>query len=183
MKKITSKNHKIYTQDTNKISLSSFDDKRHFKDDGINTLAFGHKDIPKNDLKKIFFSLYIIMASADIFNQSLYPNSTKDTIKYSVYPGSFSAYEYIKNNHILEDFSNLVNIIYNIRNKKIKDFAKIYQIAVDHTYKMDDPLLIRHFLLETVEEINNDLIKNNKTYRVDFRYNMLSHFLNEDDAY
>ena len=37
--------------------------------------------------------------------------------------------------------------------------------------------------LETVEEINNDLIKNNKTYRVDFRYNMLSHFLNEDDAY
>ena len=37
--------------------------------------------------------------------------------------------------------------------------------------------------LETVEEINNDLIKNNKTYRVDFGYNMLSHFLNEDDAY
>ena len=49
MKKITSKNHKIYTQDTNKISLSSFDDKKQIKDDGINTLAFGHKDIPKND--------------------------------------------------------------------------------------------------------------------------------------
>ena len=60
---------------------------------------------------------------------------------------------------------------------------KIYQIAVDHTCKIDDPLLIRHFLLETAEEINNDSIKNNKTYRVDFRYNMLSHFLNEDDAY
>ena len=103
MKKIRSKNHKIYTQDSNKISLSSFDDKKQIKDNGINTLAFGHKDIPKNDLKKIFFSLYIIMASADIFNQSLYPNSTKDTIKYSVYPGSFSTYEHIKNNRILEE--------------------------------------------------------------------------------
>ena len=86
------------------------------------------------------------MTSADIINQSLYPNSTKDTIKYSVYPGSFSAYEYIKNSHILEDFSNLVNIIYKTRNKKIKDFVKIYQIAVDHTYKIDAQLLIRHFL-------------------------------------
>ena len=125
------------------------------------------------------------MTSADIINQSLYPNSTKDTIKYSVYPGSFSTYEHIKNNRILEEElqKNLVNIIYNTRNKKIKDFVKIYQIAVDHTYKIDDPFLNRHFLLETVEEINNDLIKNNKTYRVDFRYNMLSHFLNEDDAY
>ena len=113
----------------------------------------------------------------------MYPNSTKDTIKYSVYLGPSSTYEDIKNNHILEDFSNLVNIIYNTRNKKIKDFVRIYQIAVDHTYKIDDPLLIRHFFLETVEEINNDLIKNNKPYRINFGYNMLAHFLNEDDAY
>ena len=45
MKKITSKNHKIYTQESNKISLSCFDDKRYTKDDGINTSAHGHKDI------------------------------------------------------------------------------------------------------------------------------------------
>ena len=44
------------------------------------------------------------MASAGIINQSLYPNSSKDTIKYSVYPGTFSTYEDIKNNHILEEF-------------------------------------------------------------------------------
>ena len=60
---------------------------------------------------------------------------------------------------------------------------KIFKIVVDHTYEIDDPLLIRHFLLETVEEINNDLIENKKPYRVDFGYNMLVHFLNEDDAY
>ena len=60
---------------------------------------------------------------------------------------------------------------------------KIHQIAVDHTYKIDHPLLIRHILLETVEEISNNLIKNSKPYRVYFGYNMLAHFLNEDDAY
>ena len=48
MKKITSKNHKIYTQESNKISLSCFDDKRYIKDDEINTLAYGHQDIPNN---------------------------------------------------------------------------------------------------------------------------------------
>ena len=64
------------------------------------------------------------MASADIINQSLYPNSTKDTIKYSVYPGSFPTYEDIKNNHILEEFSNLGNIIYNTRNKKDSRFCE-----------------------------------------------------------
>ena len=57
MKKIGSKNHKIYTQENDKISLSSFDDKRHILEDGINTVAYGHKDIPKNELKKIYFFL------------------------------------------------------------------------------------------------------------------------------
>ena len=37
-KKITSKNHEIYTQ-SNKISLSCYDDKRYTRGDGINTLA------------------------------------------------------------------------------------------------------------------------------------------------
>ena len=49
MKKIACGNHKIYTQESNKISVSRFDDKRYILDDGINTLAYGHKDIPKNE--------------------------------------------------------------------------------------------------------------------------------------
>ena len=40
-------NHRMYTYVSNKICLSVFDDKRYIKDDGINTLAYGHKDIPK----------------------------------------------------------------------------------------------------------------------------------------
>ena len=46
MRSIKSKNHKIYTQESNKISLSCFDDKSYILEDGINTLPFGHKDIP-----------------------------------------------------------------------------------------------------------------------------------------
>ena len=38
-KKITSKKHIIYTQDSNKIYLCCFDDKRYIIDDGINTWA------------------------------------------------------------------------------------------------------------------------------------------------
>ena len=45
MKRIQSKLHKIGTYDVNKISLSCFDDKKLVLDDGINTLAYFHKDI------------------------------------------------------------------------------------------------------------------------------------------
>ena len=47
MSGIKSFNHKMFTYESNKISLSAFDDKRYILDDGINTLAYGHKDIPK----------------------------------------------------------------------------------------------------------------------------------------
>ena len=45
MKRILSEKHKIGSYDINDISLSCFDDKRYVLDDGINTLAYGHKDI------------------------------------------------------------------------------------------------------------------------------------------
>ena len=48
MKRIPSKLHQIGTYDLNKISLSCFDDKRFVSDDGINTLAYFHKDIDIN---------------------------------------------------------------------------------------------------------------------------------------
>ena len=45
MRGIKSKNHNLCTNETNKISLSCFDDKRYILKDGINALAYGHKDI------------------------------------------------------------------------------------------------------------------------------------------
>ena len=49
MKRIQAKKHKIETYETDKISLSCFDDKRHVLDDGVNTLAYFHKDCKKCD--------------------------------------------------------------------------------------------------------------------------------------
>ena len=45
MKRIQSKFYKIGSYDVCKISLSCFDDKRYVLDDGVNTLAYFHKDI------------------------------------------------------------------------------------------------------------------------------------------
>ena len=47
MSGIKSINHILVTYESNKISLYAFDDKRYILDDGINTLPYGHKDIPK----------------------------------------------------------------------------------------------------------------------------------------
>ena len=45
MKRFQRKKRKIGTYGTNKISLSCFDDKRFVLKDGIDTLAYFHKDI------------------------------------------------------------------------------------------------------------------------------------------
>ena len=47
MRRIASKNHNLGTYETNKRSLSCFDGKRYILKNGINTLAYGHKDIKK----------------------------------------------------------------------------------------------------------------------------------------
>ena len=44
MKRIKSKLHKIGICNVCKVSLSCFDDKRYISDDGINGLAYFHKD-------------------------------------------------------------------------------------------------------------------------------------------
>ena len=45
MRGIKPKNHYFGIYKTNKISLSCFDDKRYILNDGINTLAYGNKEI------------------------------------------------------------------------------------------------------------------------------------------
>ena len=47
MKGIKPLSHRMYTYESNKTSLSAFDDKRYILRDEIHTLAYGHKDIPK----------------------------------------------------------------------------------------------------------------------------------------
>ena len=45
MKRILSESHNIGTYLLNKISLSCYDDKIFLLDDGINSLAYAHKNI------------------------------------------------------------------------------------------------------------------------------------------
>ena len=49
MRGIKSKNHNLITYKSNKTSTSCFDDKRYIPNDRINTLPYGHEDIPKNE--------------------------------------------------------------------------------------------------------------------------------------
>lgn len=42
MKTFRSINHQLFTLEQNKISLSSYDDKRYILEDGISTLPYGH---------------------------------------------------------------------------------------------------------------------------------------------
>ena len=49
MKRIQAKKHKTGTYEIDKISFSSFDDKRYVLDDGVNTSAYFHKDCKKCD--------------------------------------------------------------------------------------------------------------------------------------
>ena len=51
MNVIRSHCHEIYTEDINKITLSSDDDKRVIMADGIHTLDYGHTKLKKLQLK------------------------------------------------------------------------------------------------------------------------------------
>ena len=52
MNVILSHCHKFFTEEFNKIALSSDDDKRVIMDDGIHTLAYGHTNFKKIVIKK-----------------------------------------------------------------------------------------------------------------------------------
>ena len=49
MRGIKSKYHELVTHESNKRSLCDSGDERYILSDGINTLPYGHKDIPKNE--------------------------------------------------------------------------------------------------------------------------------------
>ena len=56
MKVIRSHCFEIYTEEINKIALSSADDKRVIMADGIHTLAYGHTNLQKIVIKKMSYN-------------------------------------------------------------------------------------------------------------------------------
>ena len=43
--------HRLYTLEVEKRGLSAYDNKRYLLEDGVHTLAFGHRDIPAGDVE------------------------------------------------------------------------------------------------------------------------------------
>ena len=89
----------------------------------------------------------------------------------------------IEGEQLRKEIESIPDAIKYNKDKNIRKFLEIFRIAVDYTYEMDDPLLTRHFLFKAAEKFNDDLIKNDKTYRIDFGYDISLHFLNETEAY
>ena len=102
------------------------------------------------------------MTSVDIINFTSYPTPTN----------------YITKGEVLKEYNNLIAII-----RKTSDFELLYLILIDNLYILEDPILIRHFLLATINKINNDLDKNNKPYRINFSDNTYIQFVAENVAY
>ena len=103
-------------------------------------------------------------------------------IKSLPYP-DFPTTDTIKNDHLRKELESITDILSNIRDKKIEDFLKIFRKAIDRTFEMKDPILNRHFLSKAGEEVNDDLVKNNKPYRVDFGDEACTFFINETKPY
>ena len=107
------------------------------------------------------------MTSVDIINLTSHPTLTNYSTKWEV----------------LKECNNLIEIIRKAYDKKIWDFELLYQILIEKLYMLECPILMRHFLLATINEINNDLDKNNKPYRINFCDNTYNQFVAENVAY
>lgn len=103
-------------------------------------------------------------------------------IKSLPYP-DFPTTHTIKNDQLRKELESMPDIICNIRDKTIEEFLKYFRIAIDYTYERNDPFLTRHFYFKAVQEVNDDLINNNKPYKIDFSSELCEHFINETEAY
>ena len=68
--------------------------------------------------------------------------------------------------------------------KKINEFEKSVRIFTnDKNYKLTNLLLMRHFLIKAAQEVNKELIKKKKVFKVDFSYDACLLFHNQTEFY
>ena len=74
-----------------------------------------------------------------------------------------------KNEKFREKLKTLLPLIFEINNKKSKDFQKaVKKFKNDENYEFNHPLIERHFLYKAVQEINNELTKHKEEFLLDF---------------
>ena len=82
-----------------------------------------------------------------------------------------------------KELIDVVNTAFVNAGRRLCNFEDKYKSKVRNTHEINDLLLIRHFLSESLEEKNNDLRKNNKPYRKNYSYELLFQFSDEDNQY
>ena len=88
----------------------------------------------------------------------------------------------IKDETFKADSKRILILIDDIEAKKIREFEEsVRKTGCDKNYKLTNLLLSRHFLIKTVQEVNKELIKKKKRFRVNFTYDacILFHYRTE----
>ena len=74
-----------------------------------------------------------------------------------------------KNEKYRKKLKILLRLIFEIKNKKSKDFQKaVKKYKNDENYEFNYPLIERNFLYKAVQEINKELKKNKEEFLIDF---------------
>ena len=89
----------------------------------------------------------------------------------------------IKDNDYREESINAINSIFIITNKKLNRFARVYRALINRELKMENRLAFRDFFLESLEEVNHDLRKNEKQYRINLCWQRITEFEEEGKEY
>ena len=75
------------------------------------------------------------------------------------------------------------NLVFDIATEKFNNFVDAYNSQNDMLIEVENTLLIRHFFLETLDEVNKELKNNNKDYRINIGPHLLSLFKERDEQY
>ena len=75
-------------------------------------------------------------------------------------------------------------LIDEFKDKKFSEFEEsVRECRDDKNYKLTNLLLKRHFLIKAVQEVNKELIKKKKIFRLDFSYDACLLFHNQTELY
>ena len=73
----------------------------------------------------------------------------------------------------------------NIVNNKVKAFEQsvIKNYNLEKTYELKNPVLLKHFITNAIEEFKQELALKNKEFRVDFNEDTYNYFVRSDHDY
>ena len=90
----------------------------------------------------------------------------------------------IKDKKFKAHFKSIHTLIDEIKDKKINEFEEpVRNFRNDKNYKLTNLLLIRHFLIKAIQEVNKEFIKTKKIFMVDFSDDTCLFFHNQTESH